>query len=68
MKVELFVPPLREHKEFDLFVSGYRLKAFVYMGSEVIAEIELEYVDKKRVRLIINQLEYLIARAKRSPC
>jgi len=51
---------LCDHGDVELYI-GDKLTMDAFMGGEVIAQFELEWVDKKRMRVTLNQLDYLIA-------
>lgn len=55
---------LCHHSDFD-FLPGDIAKFDARMGGSVIAEVEIEYVNRKTMRVTLNQLDYLIERAKR---
>ena len=59
--------PLCDHGYPTMLHSHDRLKVDVVFGSEVIAEMHVELVSKGRLRIVVNHLDYLIAKAKQ-PC
>jgi len=58
--------PLCEHGQDFVLRVGDTFTGSINMGSEVLAEVEIVCKGKDRCDVIINQLEYLIAKAKRS--
>ena len=55
---------LCEHGEYQFYPRD-TFKAGVQIGGTTIAEVELEFLDKKTLRMTINHLDYLIEKAKR---
>jgi hypothetical protein len=57
--------PLCEHGDLN-FYPGDTFKFNMMLGNEIVGQFEMEYPKKGELRVVMNHLDYLIAKAKRS--